>query len=237
MKIALVDDEQAEAARLSECISCYTDKNTQIDVFQSGEEFLGQWDGDTYDLIILDIFMGGMLGIDVAKQIREKNQDVCLVFCTSSNDFASESYEVDARFYLRKPFSEEKVKAMLDRLDLEALERSRSVSLPDGQRLILQNILYTEYFGHNIAIHLKNGTVVSARMTQAQAEALLCEYPFFYCCFKGVIVNFYEVVSQKADAFVMRDAHAVPISRRKAKEISDAYADFRFQQMRKGGEN
>lgn len=88
MKIALVDDERPELDRLSEMISrqlcMFGDMTYKIDAYTSGEEFLDHWQAGRYDLVVLDIFMDKLLGVDVAHIIRETDRDVRLVFCTTS---------------------------------------------------------------------------------------------------------------------------------------------------------
>ena len=71
---------------------------------------------------------------------------------------------------------------------------------------------------------------------QETAErALLCGYPYFFIPSKGLIINFHEVDAQNADTFTMSNGSLIPISRRKAKEVTDAYSSFLFEQLRKGG--
>ncbi len=80
-------------------------------------------------------------------KIRERDSNVKIVFSTTSNEFASESYEVNACYYLRKkPFGRDKVKVMLDRLNLTEIEKMRTVKLPDGTSAILRNIIYVDFF-------------------------------------------------------------------------------------------
>lgn len=237
MKIALVDDDHCSLEHLTKLISrqldLMGDSRRRIDTYCSGEEFLESWKSGAYDLIILDIFMGEILGIDVAHKIRETDPDVRLAFCTSSNEFACESYEVNAHYYLQKPVSEQNIKRMLDRLNLEIIERIRTVKLSDGQDIILRNILFTQYSGHTAQIHLKNGTILRARITHSELEELLCEHTYFCCCSKGVIVNFYEATGIQDAVFHMTDKSLVPISRRKSKAVTEAYNRFHFAQMRK----
>lgn len=87
-----------------------------------------------------------------------------------------------------------------------------------------------------MTLHCKSGGDRPLRLTFAQAEALLCAYPYFVSPGKGLVVNFYEISGQTADTFILTDGTHIPISRRKAKEVLDAYSDFRFAQLRKGGE-
>lgn len=110
-----------------------------------------------FELVVLDIYMGGATGMEVARRLRAGDGQVRLAFATSSNDFASESYEVGACYYLRKPFRPEGVRAMLERLDLEALERSRRLRLPDGSQVVLRSIRYAASDGHRVTLHCKDG--------------------------------------------------------------------------------
>ena len=107
--------------------------------------------------------------------------------------------------------------------------------LADGQRVILRNIIYTEYHNHTILIHCKNGENIQTRMSQMDWEALLSEHTYLYSTSKGIVANFYEVSKLEDGLFLMSDGSQVPISRRKAKEVSERYATFRFQLMRNGG--
>lgn len=236
MRIALIDDEKSSLDRLCGLINEHVGSKVSIDRFISGEEFMEGFKGDIYDLIITDIFMDKLTGIETARKIRKKDKNVKLVFCTSSNEFACESYEVNACYYLRKPYTEESFSAMLDRLELEKLELSRSVKLPDGQSIMLRNVIYADFASHCVTFHNKLGENIVSRVSFADVEPLLCANSYFCSPSKGMIVNFYEVVAQNDNVFVMSDETRIPISRRKAKEVTEAYAEFRFELLRSGGE-
>ncbi len=236
MKIALIDDEKSSLDRLCRLINEHVGSDVSIDRYASGEEFMDSFREGVYDLIITDIFMDKLTGIETARKIREADKNVKLVFCTSSNEFACESYEVNACYYLRKPYSEESFSAMLDRLDLEQMELSRSVKLPDGQSVVLRNVIYADFASHCVTFHNKLGENIVSRVSFADVEPLLCANSYFCSPSKGVIVNFYEVVAQNDNVFVMSDDTRIPISRRKAKEVTEAYAEFRFELLRSGGD-
>lgn len=237
MKIAHIDDRQEELDCLCEILSRKLneagDTIHKIYPFHSGEEFLASWKAGRFDLIILDVFMGEIDGISVAREIRKTDRDVRLVFCSSSNEFAAESYAVRAQFYLHKPYSEAQIDEMLSRLELENYELRRAVTLPDGQRILLRNVLFTEYSNHLLVLHCKYGGDIRCRFSQSEAETLLCEYPYFLVCSKGIIVNLHEVESQTGDTFRLTNGGTVPISRRRFKEVQAAFSDFRFEKMRR----
>lgn len=234
MKIALIDDQAEMLEKLFTIIKKEL-PSAQYFTFSSGDKFLETWHEGMYDLIIVDVFMPGTIGIDVARKIREVDMDVRLVFCTTSNEFASESYEVAANYYLHKPVSIDSIQRMLKMIRLDQYEHNRFLRLADGQRVILRNIIYTEYHNHTILIHCKNGENIQTRMSQMDWEALLSEHTYLYSTSKGIVANFYEVSKLEDGLFLMSDGSQVPISRRKAKEVSERYATFRFQLMRNGG--
>lgn len=159
MVIALIDDNPYERDCLSSLVVSEFEKSgipiKQFDFFENGEDFLKKQELHQYDLIILDIFMGEMSGIDLAHQIRLQNKYVRIVFCSTSNDFACESYNVGASYYIQKPVTSQDIIQMMERLDIEDFELRRFVSLPNQQQVLLRNIIYAEYSNHVITIHKK----------------------------------------------------------------------------------
>lgn len=239
MKIALVEDEPDELEFLKQMIQKHMPvTNTRsdiIDKFYTGKEFLSGFKTGKYDLVLLDIYLEDITGIDIARKIRETDNNVAVVFCTNSNEFAKESYEVDARYYLLKPFSDKNIITMFARLNLykNNQDNDQSITLPDGQKILLRNIIYTEYFNHVITIYNKKGQNTKTRISHSKMEELLCCYQYFCCCSKGIIVNFYEVTEQEKNIFNMSNGSVIPISRRKLKNVQDLYIKFNFQQIRK----
>ena len=237
MKIALVDDEIVQLQNLRSLLADELQRvvpNTphQIDSFRSGQSFLDHWEEERYDIVILDIFMGGITGVDVAKQIRLTDPNVKLVFCSHSNEFAAESYQVNAQYYLVKPATPGSISNMLQRLNLELIQMGQTVTLPDGHSIILRQILYTEYFNHVITIYLKGGQTHRLRVNHSRLEEILSPYGYIYCPSKGILINFHEVLSITEDALTMSNDVVLPISRRKSKDVQAAYAKFRFQKLR-----
>ena len=234
MRVALVDDTPEELQILLDIVKNELPETT-VFTFPSGESFLSDWKNNSYDLILLDIYMDKLHGIDVARKVRETDDDVRSVFCTTSNEFASESYEVGANYYLQKPVSTSSFQRMLKVIRLADYELNQFITLPDGQKIVLRNITYTEYYNHTIIIHSKKRADLQTRMSQMEWEALLSEHKFLYGCSKGIVVNFHEVVKNEDGMFLLHDGSYVPISRRKAKDTLEAYAQFRFEKMRKEG--
>ncbi len=237
MRIAIVDDQPICREELQTSLQSALDSlgiaSYKIDAFSSSKEFISSWHSGGYDVVFLDIYMDEENGISLARRIRQTDEDVVLIFCTSGNEFAAESYEVRASYYLTKPVSTEKLTVMFQRINLLSLERDRSVCLPDGFRCLLRQIIYTEYLNHTIIFHLGGGKPHTVYMNQYDAEALLLTDERFRSVNKGCIVNFAMVKRMDGSVLTMQNGDKIPISRRRYKEISEAYTKYRFDKLSK----
>lgn len=216
----------AELCSMDQCTS------HRIDTYRSGQIFLEHWKPGDYDIIILDIFMGIVNGVDVAKEIRNTDQDVKLVFCSRSNEFAAESYQVNAQYYLVKPATPGSISNMLKRLNLDMMKLTKTVALPDGHLVVERQIVYTEYYNHVVSIHLKDGEIYHLRANHSDVEELLAPCGFIYSPSKGILINFFEIKQLEDSSVTMSDGTVLPVSRRRSKEVVSAYTKFRFQKMR-----
>ena len=118
-RVAICDDSQRDAEYVLSLLTNWAKKNQiaiQTECFPSAESFLFHYAEDkTYDILLLDIEMGMMDGVTMAREIRRDNQTVQIVFITGYSDYISEGYEVAALHYLMKPVNEQKLYAVLNR--------------------------------------------------------------------------------------------------------------------------
>ena len=122
-----------------------------MDLYASAEEFLFKAEGASYDLLLLDIAMKEMNGMELARKVRERDPEAVLVFVTSDPGFALEGYEVDAYRYLMKPVREDKLFEVLAYCRTRESVEEQSVLLKaEGEmcRIMRKNILYMEARGH-----------------------------------------------------------------------------------------
>ena len=236
MRLAFVDDDYGEIKKLTTMIdkelqgTVYSNCKRQL--FDNGKTFLSVWKPGMYDIVFLDIFMDQLTGVDVARQIRKTDASVKIIFCTTSNEFASESYCVDASFYLLKPFSQNMVHTMVQKLIKVDSRLSLFITLPNDRKLYLRDIIYGESINHKIFIHTKSHNDISFRMSFGNFLELISPFSFLISCCKGIIVNLYEVINKENNCFILSDNSTIPISRRKIKEINNVYADFIFEKMK-----
>ena len=112
LNIVVCDDEVIDRKLITAMIKKYMTENhigAEIKEYESGDEYIAGYDGIAPDMVFLDIYMEGTDGISLARKIREKSSSCQIVFTTSSNEYASDAFEVEALSYLRKPLSEQKV--------------------------------------------------------------------------------------------------------------------------------
>lgn len=119
MHIALCDDSRAELSRLTFLLEEYRlkrDGSLTYDIFTNATDLLETIPVHHFDLLLLDILMPGITGMDAAREIRQTNSTIPIIFLTSSSEYAVESYRVNAADYLLKPLDADKLFPVLDKL-------------------------------------------------------------------------------------------------------------------------
>ena len=162
-RIAICDDEQNQIEYITSIVTSWSNHkghSCEIRTFASAEAFLFEYEEDkAYDILLLDVEMKNMNGIELAKRIRKDNNRAEIIFITSHFEFVGEGYEVDALHYLIKPISLEKLTQVLtkatEKLSVEPLS---VVISSDGEtvKLYESDIRYVESFLHYIVIHTKD---------------------------------------------------------------------------------
>ena len=116
-RIAICDDEQTQIEYITSIVTSWSNHkghSCEIRTFASAEAFLFEYEEDkAYDILLLDVEMKNMNGIELAKRIRKDNNRAEIIFITSHFEFVGEGYEVDALHYLIKPISVEKLTQVL----------------------------------------------------------------------------------------------------------------------------
>lgn len=239
LRIATVDDNPADLKEIRICLSHYFKKRAEktpidytITAYTSGPSFLEDFEKGDYDLILLDIYMPRMTGMQVANEIRAIDEDAWIIFLTTSRDHALESYNVFASGYVLKPLLENapQLEALLTRLlPQDALTaRALSVKLAGGECLSIpySHILYMDCQGSRGAVlHLEDRVLASQNSYQELADILLADERFLES-YHRLILNMNAVTAMKEDTFLMKGNHSLPISRRKKKEVKQQYMQF-----------
>jgi len=238
MKIAICDDDETDRATMHRLVSEYLDAHNYhigIDTYPCGEVFLEE-KIDQYELVILDIFMGELNGIETAKQLVQSHPKVQIIFCSTSNAYAAESYDVSALRYLTKPVIKEKLDGTLDRF-FQIHNAMRTLVYKQNRMdewVYLNDILWVEAHGHSCILHTRNGDITT-RTTFAQIKEQL-EGADFVKPIRYALVSLRYVAGIPTDVFPLADGTAVPISRDQRTDMKKAFSDYKMRTMlQKGG--
>lgn len=162
-RIAICDDEQNQIEYITSIVTSWSNHkghSCEIRTFASAEAFLFEYEEDkAYDILLLDVEMKNINGIELAKRIRKDNNRAEIIFITSHFEFVGEGYEVDALHYLIKPISVEKLTQVLTKAAEKLSVEPPSVVIScEGEtvKLYESDILYVESFLHYIVIHTKD---------------------------------------------------------------------------------
>lgn len=153
----ICDDEQAQQLTNKMLLEQWADKQEvpiRITCFPSSEAFLFHYEEDkSADVLLLDIEMGNMDGVTLAKKVRSSNKEVQIIFITGYMDYILDGYEVEALHYLLKPVKSENLFPVLNRA-IKRLAENEKVLLvrPDGEsvRIPHYEIRYFEVAGNYV---------------------------------------------------------------------------------------
>lgn len=224
-KIAICDDSKEDTGYVAGFLKKWSAERqmaVQAECFPSAESFLFQYAEDkNYDILLLDIEMGQIDGVTMARQIRRDNETVQIVFITGYSEYIAEGYEVAALHYLLKPVNKEKLFAVLDRA-VEKLRRSeRCLTLAlSGEmvRIPLHEIRYLDVQQNYVTVHGKEDYTVKKSL--GEFEKLLDEE--FFRLGRGGIVNLSYISRVTKTDVYLKDGSVLPLPRGKYEALNRA---------------
>lgn len=234
MTICYCEDESAQAKAFAIKIDQWAkNRNMKVrtDLFECAEEYLFKAEQNSYDVIFLDISMRGQNGMELARQIREKEKDVILVFMTSDASYVFDGYEVGAYRYLMKPVDEKKLWEILDyaRTQKEVEEENYILVKKDSQsvRVNLKDIIYIEAQKHYVNLCMENKESINIKTaftellqeTQEKSDTILLTH-------RSYAVNIEKVVRIGRTECVLSDSSVIPVSRSFYKEVNEAFIKY-----------
>jgi DNA-binding LytR/AlgR family response regulator len=234
LKIAVADDYKDDLNILKNYISdCLKDTCNNIDLFEDGETLLTEFEPNKYDIVFLDIYMRETTGIDVARKIFETDKNCKIIFITTSNSFATESYEVEASGYLIKPVDKAQIKKLLNKCLKDIKKSTKYVDFISGKyayHIAFKDIIYIGNALRTVRIHLYNRIIELDEGFHKKTAPILEDDRFIECC-RCVIVNMEHIVKIQKDDFLMDNSENVPIRKRNRKEIHKAYIKYKLGGM------
>lgn len=229
MHIAIVEDEQEQRDLLQGYIRQYaqeTGTQFSVDAFSDGSKLLEDY-SPKYDIILLDIELPGMNGMEIAEWIRTKDEDVVLMFITNMAQYAVGGYAVGALDFVLKPINYTTFSMRFARAIKRAgLRKSAQIllNLPDCVRRIeTQQIYYVEVMNKMLHYHTQLGEFV-LRGTMQSVESELSPYNFVRCN-HWYLVNLRHVVELRRDTVLVGETE-LEISRRNRKAFLTALTAY-----------
>ncbi len=165
--------------------------------FSSGEAFLEQFKAGSYDLVFMDIYLGGINGVETVKRIRDTDHDVFIAFVTSSQDHAMEAYRLHVNRYLEKPVNAGEVLDILNSFSNSGKASEPVLFGKKGSELLVnaEDIVCIEQSAHQAIFSLSDGSTHTLRSKLAEIIETLKEKGAFYHCHKSFIVNISHVTT------------------------------------------
>ena len=215
-KIAICDDMEQDAQYIAAAVKKWAEQaNVYADIrsFRSAEGFLFDYAAHKdYDILLLDIELGAMDGVTMAKALRKSNDTVQIIFITGYSDYIAEGYDVAALHYLVKPVSREKLFAVLDRAWEKHRRNARCLNLELSDELVrlpLYEVRYLDVHQNYVTVHARQDYTV--KRTLGEFEAQLDEG--FLRVGRGMILNLKQIRRVTKKEVVLADGTALPLPR------------------------
>lgn len=230
LQVAVLEDEQESRVQIKRCLERYQAENHaewDMDYFSSGAELLFSG-ASGYDMLLMDIEMPQMSGIEVARRVRREDQHVAIVFITNMANYALQGYEVEAMDFIVKPYTYEVFQFRMDRVvhRVERKKSNRAVLLTSNDqvyRVLLSELLYVEVAQHTLIYHTEQGEI-AVRGSMREAEKALMPYGFCKCS-QSYLIHLRFVTRVKDDE-VFLNKERIHISRGSKKELIRALAEY-----------
>ncbi|MCH5272101.1 MAG: response regulator transcription factor [Lachnospiraceae bacterium] len=217
LKIAICDDDTSQRAHLFDMVASWSKKNRhliEVKQYADAKSFLFDYaEEKDFDILLLDVEMPGMNGIELAKTVRRENAAVQIVFITGYYEYFSDGFDVSALHYLIKPADGIKLCAVLDKAAERLAYRERSIllSTADGDiKVPLADIIYIESENVYVIIHTTHGSY-RTRMTLGKCAEQLDET--FFKVHRSFIAGLKYVRKITRTEVTMTNGGTLPISR------------------------
>lgn len=238
VKIALVDDLKQDRDHLEDCIKeFFADISSEafsVDCFESAEAFLPAFTPGKYDLVFLDICMDEMNGIELAKEIRNSDAHLMIVFQTTAREYAFDAFPIHPFDYLIKPCRQDEVSSVLDEA-LRVLKAGDPVIRVTASRaeydVPLRSIISAVSSGHNTDLTLTNNQQLTAIETFKNISAKMQEDKRFLLINRGIMINMDHVLTPKDGAMNMKDGSSYPIKVNGRASVLSAFSQYMISKV------
>lgn len=233
MKIFLLDDDRRSIAQMEAYIQEYANKmsvSMQSQGFTDPEAFLKAYEEDEEKpyLVILQVELQKMSGIEVARALRDQGSTVRLILVDTSDKYAMDAFDVHADGYLKKPVSYQDFVNAMGRFRVRFASESHTIQVRAERskvNLHTADILYAESIGHNVWIYTKEGEYKTP-LTMSKLTEALQEEKSFLGCGRSYLVNMAYISQMENEVIVMTDESRIPIPVRLRKIVAEKYREY-----------
>ncbi|MDL2300461.1 LytTR family DNA-binding domain-containing protein [Clostridiaceae bacterium OttesenSCG-928-D20] len=232
MKIAVCEDNKAEREKLVEHLEkSLSSRKIEASVFafSSGEELIESAKRHYFSVLFLDIFLPGISGIEIARQMRRQNNTCAVAFTTITADYLAESYDIWAVHYILKPLKYSEVDEALFRAMQLVFRRERTLEITlqrHREYIPYSDIVYIEGQGRKCLVHTRTGDHLPYISIQELMGKLKDKR--FANCHRSYIVNLDHALGIQKGRFIMRGEFLIPIRRGDVSAMLRQYEDRRF---------
>lgn len=233
MNIVICDDNKIFREMLRDITIEYMKEKKceyNLDIFASGEELISAINRGyiNYNLVFLDILMGKLNGIEVANILKNINENIEIIFVTTTKDFVFNGYDIGVLNYILKPFDQEKIKTEIDRY-MEKNNKNYDdkfyVTKKNGIEILsIKNIFYFDIYNRIITVHTKNRNVQFYDKFE-NIEKKIEEHSFIKC-HRSYLVNCrYIDKIENSDIYLM-NGEKIPISRLRISNVKTEFLEY-----------
>ena len=230
MLVAVCEDSQKDALRITEMLERYCAEKQldfQARVFDSAEALLDAFDPGAFQIVFMDVLLGGQTGVEAVRKIRARDEDCAVIFITVSEGHAVEGFALRATHYLVKPVGYDMFCQAMDRCKEQTQRFARYIEVMVNRepvRIPARDIRYAEVFKNLCVIHMVNNDVKTYTAIDTLEEKL-GGAPFLRC-HRSYIVNLRRVTDLREDVFCLEGGGEVRISKTLLPGAKKAYRDF-----------
>lgn len=218
IKIAMVEDDISFQEDIKKQLGQMS-QEIEIVTFSNAEDFLN-CDDSLFDIVLMDIQLPKMNGLDAARVVRKKNQNILIIFITNLAQFAIKGYEVQAYDFILKPINaydfQLKMKEAIKTLNFKK-KKVILISNRQYQKPIdISLIYYIEVRNHQLTFHTTVGVFEQTSSLKKLISELGEDAPFYLCnsCF---LVNLKYISSVSGYDLELTNGEKLSISHHKRK--------------------
>lgn len=215
LRVAICDDDAMDRIIVKDLlVSLMYSLNIEFEIeeFSDGNSLLNSI--ISFDLLLLDIEMSEMNGIEIARKLRLYNNECKIIFITNSREYLRTGYTVKADGYFIKPIDRIEFNYELSNILKESMIDNKFLidKRIGSYKLYINKILYIEYFDRKTFVHLLDSEIAT-HITLKEWNSLLGSY-YFSQCHKAYIINLRHVTKLKTDSVILSNNKEIGLSRK-----------------------